>query len=146
MGAKWYVEHCNAYHERGGFADVSEPFDTETEAREYAETLHDDAIALYKIEENRFVRVDEYHAEETWHNLAGWESAITEAQLAEHVAKIPARLEENARRWDEKLREMARREQPKEGMYVDGGYFYTYQDYEKIAAYRAEYAAEKAAE
>lgn len=152
MEAKWYVEHFDHYEEAGGVNDLSKAFDNEAEARTFAETLTDDEITLFKVDNNLFELIDTYHVRETPNYPVGWEDAHSEVRLAEHAtayeAKQAAAREEKARSWDEMLRAIARTRagDPNAPVYALAGTTYplTTEDEAKIAAYCAEYEAEMA--
>lgn len=141
----WYVEHYEQYDtHNGGFSNISEPFTTEAQARQFAEQVEEDVVCLYRCAENRFEQADQYHFQETNYSPQGWRSSFTAGQLAKHAERVERRRAESAINWDITLRQMARTPLPEARTYVTGGYVLTASDMEKIAAYRAEWLAEQA--
>lgn len=87
----WYVEAFDRYDtHNGGFRDISEPFETEQVAREYAEIVHHNSVALYKAENNRFEHIDDYTRDDD-ERPTGWHKDVTEEIIVAHrQARIDA--------------------------------------------------------
>lgn len=85
----FYVERYNRFDtHNGGFGDISEPFETELSARQYAEAQAFNCIALYRVKDNRFEPIDDFTARDTDERPRGWHADITPEQIERHQQSV----------------------------------------------------------